>query len=109
MAREEKENYEEYSDLSLCDSWFIIIALCVFLLLSGLLVHRMLPDTERRWNFGALNYTPAASIYSTAVPGPVTVAPAETKKVEKQMEPLPGAQALEKLKPQGYEQGEGLP
>ena len=50
MGKTEENNYEEYSELSLCATWHIIVLLCVFLVLSGLFVHRMLPDRPRRWN-----------------------------------------------------------
>lgn len=109
MRKPEENLYEEFNELSLGWTWFIVVALCLYLILSGLFAHRMLPDVPRRWDFGALDEIPGQSVYSTFPVPPVAVAPAETGRVPQQLEPLPGAQPLEKLKPLGFEQGVGTP
>jgi len=109
MLKKEENNYEEYNELSLGWTWFIVVALCLFLIGTGLFAHRMLPDTPRRWNFGTVDMIPAESVYSTSPVAPVAVAPNEINKIPQQLEPLPGSLPLEKLPPRGYEQGVGMP
>jgi hypothetical protein len=103
MDEPEKYLFEEYKPISSLRSWLIIIGLCVLLVGSGLFVHLVVPDTPRTWDYGAMETIPGASVYSSMSPNPGKVGPAETRKVPGQIEPLPGAKPLEKLKPLGYE------
>lgn len=109
MKSSEADNYEEYREISLARTWFIVAALCLFLVGSGLAVHRLLPDRPRDWNYGALDAIPGQSVYGTSRPRPLSVGPAETGKVPVQLAPPPGALPLEKLEPRGFEQEETGP
>lgn len=108
MEKEDPAKYllEEHGRLSSRGSWAIVIGLCLFLVLSGILVHRLVPDKPRTWNYGALQTIPGASVYSSVSPQPGGVAPAATDKIPKQIKPWPEAKPLEKLKPLGFQREE---
>ena len=95
--------FEEYHEISDRRSWAILIGLILFLIITPVVIHRLLPDREREWKYGAVEQIPGESIYSTVSPDPGPVAPAETDKIPRQIVPRPGARPLEKLPPAGYQ------
>lgn len=106
MSESEEYLFEEYHTVSNPLAWAILIGLSLLLVTTGIFVHRMVPDPPREWDYGAMETIPGESVYASLTPDPGQVSPAETDKIPKQIAPLPGAQPLEKLKPQGYEQVE---
>ncbi len=102
-SKPEKYLFEEYQKIEHKWSWAIIIGLSLFLVFSGIIIHGLIPDRERQWNYGALETIPGASIYSSMSPTPEGVAPEETNRIPNQITPLPGARPLQKLPPVGYE------
>lgn len=103
MSESEKYLFEEHKTVSNPLSWAILIGLCLLLVSTGIMVHRIVPDTPRTWDYGAMETIPGESVYSSMTPNPGGVGPAETDKIPRQIAPRPGAQPLEKLKPLGYE------
>jgi len=103
MENPEEYIYEEYRSLSTMWSWLIVIGLSILLVATGIVVHRVIRDAPRHWDYGAMETIPGASVYSSVLPEPVTVGPAEIDKIPRQIQPLPDARPLEKLKPSGYE------
>ena len=103
MNKTEAFLFEEYREISNLWSWTILIVLTALLLGTAILVHHLIPDSEPGWDYGAVETTPGASIYSSVSPRPDPVAPAETGKIDRQIAPRPGAHPLRMLPPSGYE------
>ncbi len=57
--------------------WAIAIAIALALLAWGLANYAFVRDAPREWNFGALDDTPARSIYSTTEPARSPQPPAQ--------------------------------
>ena len=106
MISSEDALYEEFRTASTRQSWWMLIAISLILVGTCLWVHHLVPERPATWDYGALETIPGKSVYSTATVAPIQVGPAETSKVQQQLLKPPGAQPLEKLKPQGFEMGE---
>jgi hypothetical protein len=61
--------FEEYKKIRQIYGWLIIIALSLLLISWCMIAHMLIPETERQWDFGVIDDTPASSKYST-VPTP---------------------------------------
>ncbi len=64
--------------------WRIVILICAALLAWGAIQYAIIPDTARRWDFGALPDAPSQSVYTASQPANPQGAPP-------QIEPLPEA------------------
>ena len=62
------ERYEQYDVVSPRWAWVMVIAFSASLIGWALLMHALVPDEPRRWNFGQLEDTPGESRYSTSEP-----------------------------------------
>ena len=102
----ERDIYEEYTPATPLAGWAILLGVSFAVLGLGMFLHAKIPDTPRKWDFGALPDTPAESVYSTARPVPVirSLAPLEVEGVPRMLAPLPWAKPLKPLKPEGYQQ-----
>jgi hypothetical protein len=67
--------FEEYKKIRQVYGWIIIIALSASLISWCLIVHMIVPDTPRNWDFGTLDDTPASSKYSIQSPPTETNVP----------------------------------
>lgn len=57
--------YEEHKKWNTFWSWLFIIALSGGLITWAMSMMVLIPDVPREWDFGNIEYTPGASIYST--------------------------------------------
>lgn len=79
--------YEEQKLLPQKVGWLLLFLLSACIIGYALWVHALVPDAARQWDFGALQQTPAASIYATQ-PTPLAHPPSQ------QVHPLPEARPL---------------
>jgi len=100
----ERAIYEEYTPTTPRTSWAILLGVSFAVLTLGMFLHAKIPDTPRKWDFGALPDTPAESVYSTARPTVRPLAPREVEGVPRMLPPLPWAKPLKPLEPEGYQQ-----
>jgi hypothetical protein len=91
---ESPELFEQYKSSPQWRGWLFIFVFSVAILSWGMMLHMVIPDGPRLWDFGAVPQTPAASVYSTAEPPA-----AQEAHPPRQMEPLPGAWPLPGAKP----------
>jgi hypothetical protein len=59
------EQYEEYKDEKQTWIWTAVIIFSVLLLSWGMLLHMIIPDAPRSWDFDVLPDAPGQSKYST--------------------------------------------
>jgi len=90
---EEKDRYEEFKVLRPFLGWLLLVLFSALILTAAMVVHMMVADRPREWDFGSLPDTPAESIYSTGEPG-------LTARPERQIEPLPEAKPLKTQRPE---------
>lgn len=60
--------YEEFHEWSTGWSWAFIIFLSGSLITICMIVMVMVKDVPRKWDFGNLDFTPSASVYSLVRP-----------------------------------------
>ncbi len=104
--------YEEHWEWSLRASWIFILSLSAGLLGWAMLMMTQVKDVPREWDFGNLEFTPAASVYSTHVPssnpddlektilnkkGPAEFTKSGKMPENKMIEPLPEGIPMEDL------------
>lgn len=102
----ERRLYEEMYRHRQSTGWVLLLLFCAALIGYSLVLHLLIPDRPRTWDFGQLDQTPAESIYSTREPAMRVPEPLQ-KDFPEQIQTIPGAQPLEKLEPRGYEQQPG--
>lgn len=100
----EHDLYEEYTPKGPLVGWVTVLGISFAVLALGMLLHTMIADPPRTWDFGALPDTPAESAYSTLEPQVREQAPLEIDGVPRQLPPLPWAKPLKPLEKQGYQQ-----
>uniref|UniRef100_I2Q385 Uncharacterized protein n=1 Tax=Desulfovibrio sp. U5L TaxID=596152 RepID=I2Q385_9BACT len=100
----EPEIYEEIALGGPYFGWVVVLGLSAFMIVMGMFLHAMIPDTPRQWDFGVLPDTPGESVYSTLEPEVRELAPLENDVVPRQLAPLPWAKPQKPLDPKGYEQ-----
>ena len=61
-------DYEEFHEWSTGWSWAFILFLSGSLITIAMTVMFLVKDVPRQWDYGSLEYTPAASIYSLSQP-----------------------------------------
>ncbi|HEX8950180.1 MAG TPA: hypothetical protein VF790_14525 [Dissulfurispiraceae bacterium] len=89
----ERDRYIEYKIVPQFWGWVIITLYSAVIIGFGMLVHHIVPERPREWNYGQLPDTPAESVYST-------VKPPEGAKPERVIPRLPEARPLDtKLPP----------
>lgn len=88
-----KKQYDEQRELPSPWEWIIVTALCIFLIVLGLVVYRFVLEGPRHWDFGQLPDAPAESIYSTEQP------PKPGGALRRQIPRLPEAQPENPQKP----------
>jgi hypothetical protein len=64
--------YEEYHEWNAFWSWAFIAFLSGALITICMVCMMMIMDMPREWDHGNLNFTPAASVYSTIKPAKAT-------------------------------------
>jgi len=84
MAATPEEQFEESEGPSARRHWVIVLLASALIVGWGLLIHALVKDGPRQWDFGTLPDVPAQSIYSSA-PTPEAEAP------PRQIAPLPEA------------------
>jgi len=62
--------YDEYKLLPQALAWVVLIAWSASLILWAVWIHLITPETERHWDYGQADFTPAESVYSTSEPAP---------------------------------------
>lgn len=90
---ENPDLFEQFRPSTQWRGWLFIFVFSAAILSWGMMLHMVIPDAPRQWDFGTVPMTPAASVYSTS-------RPAEPQRVRPpvQMEPLPGARPLSTTK-----------
>ncbi len=85
--------YEEYKIVSTFWAWVILWSVSLFIVGYGLMLHFLVKEGPRSWNFYSIPITPAQSEYSTRLPPPQNVPPTNNKPPTPppppQIEPLP--------------------
>ena len=84
MAENQHDELEEPEGPSARRHWIIILVASALIVGWGLLIHALVKDAPRQWDFGTLPDVPAQSIYSSA-PTPQSATP------PRQISPLPEA------------------
>jgi hypothetical protein len=84
MSEPETDPFEESEGPSARRHWVLILVASALIVGWGLLIHALVKDGPRQWDFDALPDVPAQSIYSSA-PTPEAEAP------PRQIAPLPEA------------------
>lgn len=67
--------YEEYKPVGPGAAWLAIILLAILTGVWGMVMHMVVPDIARHWDFDVLPDTPASSPYATLPPPTVTPVP----------------------------------
>jgi hypothetical protein len=62
------QKYEEYRNISQRSLWLIVVVFTILVLGWGMLIHMMVPEAERHWDFGVQPQSPSESKYSTVAP-----------------------------------------
>lgn len=67
-SESERKHYVEYKTFSQFWGWIILIVISVGILAFAHLIHLIVPDVPREWDFGQKPQTPAESVFSTRMP-----------------------------------------
>ena len=78
------EDYEENREIGSMWSWTLVMILCAFIITWGFVIHALVKDGPREWNYGTLPDAPSQSIYSTEEASEKAIPP-------RQVAPLPEA------------------
>ncbi|MEN6623061.1 MAG: hypothetical protein ABFD50_16125 [Smithella sp.] len=67
-SKSERKHYVEYKTFSQFWGWIVLIIVSVGILGFAHLIHYIVPDVPRQWDFGQKPQTPAESVFSTRMP-----------------------------------------
>lgn len=63
------QDYEFRTTIAQHSAWIFILLFAASIIMFGVTVHMLIPDTPREWNFGTMPDAPGESVYSTGTPG----------------------------------------
>ena len=98
------ENYEQMGRAGQFKGWVLLMLLSVLILGYAVWAMLSIPDVPRHFDYGQLEDTPGASIYSTQNPRLYTPTPEQAGATQLQVVPLPEAKPLEVLPARGFQQ-----
>lgn len=99
-SKSERKNYVEYKIFAQFWGWIILIFISFGILLFAHLMHLIVPDIPRQWDFGQKPQTPAESVFSTRLP------PSQSAPGLQLVVPLPEARPFVKEAKPGLTRGD---